>query len=88
MAFSPDTPLDLYSLFFEQIAGTEALFMVASLFLIARFSAAMKFPNMVTISLFAVYGLIMGVIFSRVLIITMFVIGIFMFIILNKLFNK
>ena len=88
MAFSPTTPLDLYSLFVTQITGSEVIFIAVSIFLIARFAAKMKFPNVVTVLIFGIYGLIMGVIFERVLIITLFIIGILMFLVFNKMMNK
>lgn len=92
MAFNPDTPLDLYSLFVTGITGTggigEAIFIFASIFLIARFAASMKFPNIITIALFGIFGLIMGVLFPSLLVITLFIISILIFLVFNRMVNK
>lgn len=88
MAFSISQPLDLYNLFITQVTGSETIFIFVSFFLIAGFAAKMRFPNSITITLFAIYGLIIGMIFQTVLIITVFVIAILLFLTLNRLFNK
>lgn len=88
MAFSPSTPLDLYSLFVTQITGSEIVFLFAAIFLIARFAAAMKFPNIITIVMFGIFGLIMGTFIPALLIITLFVISLLLFLVINRTINK
>lgn len=89
MVFSPSTPLDLYHIFVTMTTGTVGIFIFVSLFLIAGFAAKMRFPNVITLTLFGIFGLIMGAIFKGVvLILTIFIMGIMIFIVYNKMVNK
>jgi len=51
------TYLDLYDLFINHIAGDITIFLFLSFAVIAFFAAKFKFPNVITIAIFAVYAL-------------------------------
>ena len=69
--------LNLYDLFVNQIFGHDniAMFLAASFMIIAYLAARYRFPNQVTIAIFGVYALMMGVFFQSLLAVTLWVIG-------------
>lgn len=82
--------LDLYNVFVNQIfgAGTGFAFLIASLALILYMGATLRFPNTVTLSIIAVYVLIMGQFFPAAAIIVSLVLGILMAVFYNKLLQR
>lgn len=71
------TYLDLYDLFINHIAGDITIFLFLSFAVIAFFAAKFKFPNVITIAIFAVYALMISIVSQSVLAIVLFVVGIF-----------
>jgi len=72
-----ETYLDLYTLLVVDIFGIEyyALFIFMSYMFIAFLAAKFRFPNMVTLAVFALYAIILSGIFQSVLAITLVLIG-------------
>jgi len=72
-----ESVFDLYKLFVTDMVGTEtSVFMVLSFLVIAYFAAKFRFPNVITVSMFAVYSILMGIFFQSILAITLFLVGI------------
>jgi hypothetical protein len=79
MPLANHTYLNLYDLFVNQIAGGAeytAIFIGLSFLVLAGLAARFRFPNSVTISIFAFYALLIGKWFSDLLAITLVLVAI------------
>lgn len=85
MGVDMNASLDLYELFVNQIAGGEAIFIFLSFAILAIASARLRLPNMVTIVIFAVYGVFISAFFQSVLAITITLVGMFFAFMLGRL---
>lgn len=69
--------INLWQLMVNDISsGNETVFILLSLLVITLILAKMRVPNLVAISIYVVYGLLMGAFFPTILTITLVVIGI------------
>ncbi len=78
---------DWYSLMVNDIAGGSTMFIVLSFILIMFLCAKFRFPNSVTIMIMGVYAIIISAFFANVLAITLFIIGTFFALALNRMLN-
>ena len=72
------TWFDLYDVFMNNIFGknNDLLFIAACLALIAFICAKFRFPNVVTLSMFAIFGIFMGSFFTSYLALILLFIGV------------
>ena len=82
--------LDLWDFFINKIVGPENLivFVALSFIVIAFVAAKLRFPNIVTLAMFAVYSILISSLFQSLQIITLFIVGIVIAFALGKVFNK
>ena len=79
---------DWYQLFVNDIAGGSTLFIVLSFILIMFLAAKFRFPNSVTIMMMGTYAIIISAFFVNVLAITLFIIGTFFALALNRMLSS
>ena len=82
------TYLNLYDLFVNQIAGNVVLFIFLSFAVIAFFAEKFKFPNMVTLTMFIVFAIMVSVVSQSLLIIVSLVVGLFLAWGFSRLFTR
>ena len=85
-----NTYLDLWDFFINKIVGGEniIIFIGLSYIVIAFVAAKLRFPNIVTLAMFATYSIIISVFFQSILVITLFIIGIVIAFALGKVFDR
>jgi hypothetical protein len=69
--------LDLYDLLVNDVAGHEVVFIFMSYLAIAWGAAWLRFPNIVTIMIMALWSLLMSAYFSSILPLVLLAVGLF-----------
>ncbi len=78
---------NFYDLFVNDIAGGSTMFIVLSFVLIMFLASKFRFPNSVTIMMMGVYAILISAFFANVLAITLFIIGTFFALALNRILS-
>ena len=78
---------DWYQLFVQDISGGSTVFIVLSFVLIMFLASKFRFPNSVTIMMMGVYAIIISAFFENILAITLFIIGTFFALALNRILS-
>ncbi|RLG70181.1 MAG: hypothetical protein DRO04_02255 [Candidatus Iainarchaeum archaeon] len=79
--------LDLYNIFVNEIAGSEILFLLISLAVIAYLAARLRFPNGVALMILGVFILLTSAFMKLLFPVTLLFIGIFFGYQLTRLFK-
>jgi len=76
-----------YQLMVNDISGGSTMFIVLSFVLIMFLCAKFRFPNSATIMIMGTYAIIISAFFANVLSITLFIIGTFFALALNRILS-